>query len=272
MNVITEGLGVILTGLLSAFPRFLIGILILLVGTYVIRVLLNMMRSRMEKRDVEKSLRGFLISLVRFCLYTILLLTVVGTMGFNIAGFAAIFASAGIAIGLALQGSLSNFAGGVLILLFKPFKVGDYISNSSNTEGTVEQIDLLYTTLITATGLRVFSPNGTLANSVITNYSEIVSRRYDFVVSIAYNEDIEKAKTVLIEALSQHKDILKDPGVTVFVNKLNDSGVDLNVRIWMGKAEYWSTVYQVQELAKNALEKANVEIPFNQLEVKIVNK
>lgn len=272
MNVINQGLSVIMQELLGALPRFLIGMVILSVGAYLIRVILRILRNRLEKRDVEKSLRGFLVSLVKFCLYIILLLTVVGTMGFNIAGFAAIFASAGVAIGLALQGSLSNFAGGILILLFKPFKVGDYISNSSNTEGTVEQIDLLYTTLLTATGLRVFSPNGTLANSVITNYSEIVSRRHDFIVSISYSEDIERAKTVLCDALSKHPAILKDPAVFVFVNKLNESGVDLNVRTWMGKADYWDTVYQVQQLAKQALEQANVEIPFNQLDVNIVNK
>lgn len=271
MNDLTAGLNALLTGLLGAVPRIVLSLVILSVGVYLIKVILKMVSKRFEKRDVERSLRGFLLSVIRAILYILLIVTVVGTMGIPTTIFAAMFASAGLAIGLALQGSLSNFAGGVLILLFKPFKVGDYISTNSSTEGTVEQIDLLYTTLTSSTGLKIVSPNGPLANAVVTNYSDITSRRYDFVVGVAYDADIKQAKEVILDALAKDSSVLKDPGASVFVTNLGDNSVDLNVRAWMNKADYWDTVFRIQQTVKVALDQANIEIPFPQRDLHIIS-
>lgn len=269
MENFNDGLQQLLSVVIKALPQIVIGILIFVIGGIVIKKMLNVMRHRFEKRDMEKSLRGFLLSIINVILYILLALTAASTMGIQISSFLAIFASAGLAIGLALQGSLSNFAGGVLILLFKPFKVGDYISNPSGTEGTVDKIDLLYTTLTGPTGLKIFSPNGTLANSVITNYTEIVSRRYDFVVGISYDANIKDAQTAILSALAKHGAVEQDPKPLVYVNSLADSSVNLNVRIWMQRANYWNTVYEIQQLIKNTLDDANIEIPFPQSDIHI---
>lgn len=271
MEIVLQGLEKMLESMWQAIPKILLGLVILGIGSYLVKLVLKLIRRRLEKRDVELSLRGFLLSVVKATLYIILLIIVAATMGFQVAGIATIFASAGLAIGLALQGSLSNFAGGVLVLLFKPFKVGDYISNPSGTEGTVERIDLLYTTLTGPTGLKIFSPNGPLANSVITNYSEITSRRHDFVVGIGYNENIKEAQTIILNALAKHKAVLQMPAPLVFVSLLGDSSVDLNVRTWIGKADYWNTVYEIQQVVKVALDEANIEIPFPQRDLHIVS-
>ncbi|MBB1150641.1 mechanosensitive ion channel family protein [Myroides sp. NP-2] len=271
MEMLWNGLEQMLDSMWHAIPKIILGLVILGVGSYLVKLVLKVIRRRLEKRDVELSLRGFLLSVVKATLYIILLIVVAATMGFQVAGIATIFASAGLAIGLALQGSLSNFAGGVLVLLFKPFKVGDYISNPSGTEGTVERIDLLYTTLTGPTGLKIFSPNGPLANSVITNYSEITSRRHDFVVGIGYNENIKEAQNVIFAALAKHKAVLQSPEPIVFVSNLGDSSVDLNVRTWIGKADYWNTVFEIQQIIKVALDEANIEIPFPQRDLHIVS-
>ncbi|MFD0700534.1 mechanosensitive ion channel family protein [Myroides pelagicus] len=271
MEKISLGAEAFMETALKAFPQVAVGLLILIVGTYVIKLILNTLRNRFEKKNLEKSLSGFLLSMIKAILYILLLITVATKMGIEMTVFTAMFASAGLAIGLALQGSLSNFAGGVLILLFKPFKVGDYISNTGNTEGTVERIDLLYTTLTTAAGLKVFSPNGPLANSVITNYSEIKSRRYDFVVGISYNANIKEAKEVLLKALNAHPAILDTPAPNIFVNSLADSSVNLNVRVWIGNDDFWNVVFEVQQLVKEALDEANIEIPFPQRDIHIVS-
>ncbi|EHQ42290.1 mechanosensitive ion channel family protein [Myroides odoratus] len=271
MEIVLQGLEKMLESMWQAVPKILLGLVILGIGSYLVKLVLKLIRRRLEKRDVELSLRGFLLSVVKATLYIILLIIVAATMGFQVAGIATIFASAGLAIGLALQGSLSNFAGGVLVLLFKPFKVGDYISNPSGTEGTVERIDLLYTTLTSATGLKIFSPNGPLANSVITNYSEITSRRYDFIVGINYSDNIKEVQTIILGALAKHQAVLQTPEPIVFVTNLGESSVDLNVRMWIGKADYWNTVYEIQQVVIGALDQANIEIPFPQRELHIVS-
>ncbi|WP_410881032.1 mechanosensitive ion channel family protein [Myroides sp. DW712] len=271
MEIILNGLEQMLDSLWHAIPKIILGFVFLGIGSYLIKLILKMVRRRLEKREVELSVRGFLISVVKATLYLVLLVIVAATMGFQVAGIATIFASAGLAVGLALQGSLSNFAGGVLVLLFKPFKVGDYISNPSGTEGTVERIDLLYTTLTGPTGLKIFSPNGPLANSVITNYSEITSRRHDFIVGISYNQNIKVAQQVIFDALAKHKAVLKTPAPLVFVTHLGESSVDLNVRTWIDKGDYWDTAYEIQEIIKMALDEANIEIPFPQRDLHIVS-
>ncbi|EHO05253.1 mechanosensitive ion channel family protein [Myroides odoratimimus] len=271
MEKFAGGIENMITNTLGALPKIGVGILILVIGSFIVKAILKGLGRRFEKRDMEKSLRGFLLSIIKVVLYILLILTAASTMGIQTTSFLTIFASAGLAIGLALQGSLSNFAGGVLILLFKPFKVGDYVSNTSGTEGTIDKIDLLYTTLTGPTGLKIFSPNGPLANSVITNYSDISSRRYDFVVGISYDTNIKTAQNVIQEALAKHKEVKQDPKPIIFVNSLADSSVNLNVRVWMDKANYWDTVFVIQQIVKNALDNANIEIPFPQRDIHVIS-
>ncbi|MDM1528638.1 mechanosensitive ion channel family protein [Myroides odoratimimus] len=271
MEKFAGGIENMITNTLGALPKIGVGILILVIGSFIVKAILKGLGRRFEKRDMEKSLRGFLLSIIKVVLYILLILTAASTMGIQTTSFLTIFASAGLAIGLALQGSLSNFAGGVLILLFKPFKVGDYVSNTSGTEGTIDKIDLLYTTLTGPTGLKIFSPNGPLVNSVITNYSDISSRRYDFVVGISYDTNIKTAQNVIQEALAKHKEVKQDPKPIIFVNSLADSSVNLNVRVWMDKANYWDTVFAIQQIVKNALDDANIEIPFPQRDIHVIS-
>ena len=271
MESIWNSLEQFIDTILHALPRFVVGLIVIVVGFYLTSFIISALGRRFEKRDIDKSLRGFLLSMIRVGLYVLLYVIASGIMGFTSISFTAVMASAGLAIGLALQGSLSNFAGGVLILVFKPFKVGDYISNPSNTEGTVERIDLLYTTLTTSTGLKVFSPNGQLANSVITNYTEITKRRYDFVVGISYDANIKVAQEIILAALAKHSEVLKDPAPTVFVTNLADSSVNLNVRMWMARDNYWNTVYAIQQEIKVALDQGNIEIPFPQTDLHIIS-
>ncbi|MHC5354790.1 mechanosensitive ion channel family protein [Myroides sp. LJL115] len=270
MEKLTSGISILVDAIFSAIPRIAISLVLLFAGLYAVKVLLGVISRRFEKRQLEKSLRGFLLSSIRVVLYFLLLITVASTMGIQTTIFTAMFASAGLAIGLGLQGSLTNFAGGVLILLFKPFKVGDYIGANGGPEGTVEKIDLLYTTLTSATGLRIISPNGPLANTVVTNYSEITSRRYDFIVGIGYECNIKDAQDIIKAALAKDVSVLKDPAPLVFVTNLADSSVELNVRIWTNKADYWNTVYRVQQDVKIALDNGNINIPFPQRELHIL--
>lgn len=271
MNKILDSLGKFADSLLDAMPKYITGIIVLIAGVYIIRILLRIMARRFDKRDLDKSLRGFLLSLINIVLYIALIVLVIGIMGFKSMSLTAIFGAAGLTVGLALQGSLSNFAGGVLILLFRPFKVGDYITNPSGTVGTVEKIDLLYTTLTNDDGLKIFSPNGALANSVITNYTEISVRRFSFVIGISYDSNIKTAQKIILDTLAKNENVLKSPAPLVFVKNLAASSVDLSIIIWMNKNVYWDTVFKIQQVVKDALDEANIEIPFPQTDLHIVS-
>lgn len=271
MEKIILSLKKFLDALMMALPKYITGLIILIVGFYVIKFIVAIIARRFAKREVDPSLRGFLLSLIRITLYVILFVIVIGIMGFQSLSLTAIFGAAGLTVGLALQGSLSNFAGGVLILLFRPFRVGDYISNSAGTTGTVEKIDLLYTTLKNDDGLKVFSPNGALANSVITNYSVIMSRRFSFTVGISYNANIKDAQGVIMKTIAGCEAVLKDPAPLVFVKNLGESSVDLSIVMWIGKESYWDTVFKIQQMVKDALDDAGIEIPFPQTDLHIVS-
>ncbi|WP_430614952.1 mechanosensitive ion channel family protein [Flavobacterium sp. JP2137] len=272
MEKIQLGLGHIIESILISLPKIAIGLAILVGGSYAIKLILRFVRSRFERRKVDVSLRGFLISLLRIALYIVLIITVASTMGIQTTSFVAIFGAAGLGVGLALQGSLSNLAGGVLILMFKPFKVGDYISNSAGTAGTVERIDILYTSLRTADGISVYSPNGTLANSVISNFTNISQRRFDFTVGISYGANIKEAREIIMEALMNDGRVMATPKPDIFVKELGDSAVDMTVRGWTVPADYWQVVYDIQEKVKVALDQRQIEIPFPQRDLHIIKE
>lgn len=257
--------------LIDAIPDIVKAILFLIVGLFIIRTVLKIVKNRFEKRNVDVSLRGFLLSIIKFVLYALLILSVAGNLGFETTAILGALSGLVLAVGLALQGSLANFAGGVLILLFRPFEVGDYIENSSGTDGTVDQIDLLYTSLTTAQGIKVFSPNGALANSVIRNFSKITNRRFEYLVGISYEDNIQTAQKVILDILNNDPRVIKEPAPDVFVSELADSSVNLTIRAWASKDTYWAARNSLQQDIKVALDKAGINIPFPQQEMRIIS-
>ncbi|WCM43443.1 mechanosensitive ion channel family protein [Flavobacterium sp. CBA20B-1] len=258
--------------LIDAIPEVVKAILFLIVGLFIIRTVLKIVKNRFEKRNVDVSLRGFLLSIIKFILYALLFLSVAANLGFQTTAILGALSGLVLAVGLALQGSLSNFAGGVLILLFRPFEVGDYIENSAGTDGTVDKIDLLYTTLTTAQGIKVFSPNGALANSVIRNFSKITNRRFEYLVGISYEDNIQTAQRVILDILNNDPRVIKEPAPDVFVSELADSSVNLTIRAWASKDDYWAARNSLQQEIKVALDKAGINIPFPQQEMRIIGE
>jgi small conductance mechanosensitive channel len=190
------------------------------------------------------------------------------TVGIKTTSFVAVLGTASLAVGLSLQGSLSNFAGGVLILMLKPFKVGDYIIDSSDgKEGTVTKIDLFYTTLITPDNKKTVIPNGSLSNTSLTNVTAFETRRVDFEIGISYSADISKAKSIIEETAKANELVLKDKEIFVFVSNLDSSQVTMGIRVWTNTSDYWTVKFELTEAVKKALDENNIEIPFNQLVV-----
>jgi len=212
------------------------------------------------------------MSVIKFILYAVLILTLIQTLGFESTAILGALSGLVIAVGLALQGSLSNFAGGVLILLFRPFEVGDYIENSAGTDGTVEKIDLLYTTLNNAQGIKVFSPNGALANSVIRNFSKISKRRIEFALTVSYSDNIQKVQQAIESKLAADSRVLQDPKPEIFVKELAASGVILTVRAWAGKADFGSLNFEIQDEIKNAIYEGGFSNPFAASPIRVINE
>lgn len=248
----------------------IIALLIFFVGKIIINWLLKVCNKFLEKAKVEISIRRFLKSLIRVGLYVILLIIICDRVGINTASFIAVLGTLGLTVGLALQGSLSNFAGGVLILLLKPFKVGDYIvDNGSGAEGNVDRIDLFYTKIITGDNRAVFIPNGALSNTTITNNTEFNTRRVDFVFGIAYESDIDKAKKIIYDIAKSDEKALPDKDVSVFVSSLDASQVAITLRVWCETDYYWDVKARVTEAVKKSFDANGIEIPFDQLQVHI---
>ncbi len=260
----------IIEAVAERIPSVIFGFLILFVGIYLIRLINKILHNRFEKRDVDPSLREFVASVLRFILYTMLVISVASTMGFKTTSFLAVLSAASLAIGLSLQGSLSNFAGGVLILLFKPFRVGDSIQTAAGANGVVEKIDILYTTLRTADGVAVFSPNGTLANSIITNFSDIQSRRIEYKIAISSKEDVKRVRNLILNLLNRDSRVLETPAPQVLLSELTPGAVNLLVQYWTAKADYSMAFYENQEAIRDDLNANNVMAPPPQNEIHIV--
>lgn len=252
-------------------PSILFAIVAYVVGKWLKTLINKAVKSMFVKRDVEPSLATFLQSFVNFLLTIILFIIVISILGVPTTSFVAILGAAGLAVGLALQGSLSNFAGGVLILAFKPFKIGDFIDNGNNA-GTVIKIDILHTTLKTPDNKIIIVPNGGLANGSITNFSREATRRVDFSVGIAYEADIKKAREVILSVLKNDERILKDPEPVVKLVNLGDSSLDLSARAWVNAADFWNVYFEDLEAIKEALDQANISIPFPQRDVHIISQ
>ncbi len=249
--------------------RVVLAGLAFLMGVQLIRLIRKILKKTLERSKADISAMNFIDSFVKFALYFLLVLTIASGLGVDAASILAIVGSAGVAIGLALQGSLSNLAGGVLILVLKPFRVGDYIEDSNKRAGIVESIDIFYTHLLTYDNIAIVLPNGTLANGTITNYTQSELRRVIVPVSISYQADVKEARKVLLEALKEDPSVRKDKEMRVLVDALADSGVNLLVRCWVKQDDYWETKWRLTELVKDTLDEAGISIPFPQLDVHI---
>jgi small conductance mechanosensitive channel len=242
-------------------PKLLLAIVIWLAGIWVIKTILKVLRKSLEKGDYDISLKKFLLNLTNWALKIVLIIVVLGTLGVETTSFAAILAATGLAIGLALQGSLANFAGGVLIMLFKPMKIGDLIEAQGEI-GVVKEIEIFTTRLIGLSNKEIIIPNGALSNGNIINYTTQGTRRVDLVFGVSYDADIKQAKDLLINLLLSHPKILKEPVPSVNVIELADSSVNFAVRPWCKSDDYWAVYFEITESAKEALDAAGIEIPY----------
>ncbi len=247
--------------------RVLLALVVFFVGVQLIKLIRRILRKSFERRNVDIGVTRFLDSCVKAVLYILLLFMIASSFGLDATSVVALVGSAGVAIGLAVQGSLSNFAGGVLILLLHPFKTGDYIRDGVGNEGTVEEVQLFYTRLITPDRHMVVVPNGTLANGNILNMSTVDNRRMNIKVGISYDADIRKAKEVLQQVLEQDSGVLQDQEKIVFVDELADSSVILNLRCYSSNEIFWETKWRLTENVKYALDEAGISIPFPQMDV-----
>lgn len=248
--------------------RVLLAVLCFLIGMQLIKLVRRILKKSLHRAHADIGVIQFLDSLTKVVLYLVLIFFITSGFGLDATSIVALLGSAGVAIGLAVQGSLSNFAGGVLILLLKPFKVGDYIKEDGNgNEGTVSEIQLFYTKLRTFDNKTIILPNGTLANTSMTNVTEAKIRRLDISVGISYDSDIKKAREVLLAMLKQDEAPLKDQVMRVYVDALADSSVNLGIQCWVAQEDYWEAKWRLTENTKEVLDRAGIQIPFPQITV-----
>jgi len=249
-------------------PKILLALLTLFIGLQVVKIITNLFKKSLDRRDTDTTVKNFLVSLISIALKAAIIISVASIVGIKTTSFVAVLGAAGLAVGLALQGSLSNFAGGVLILIFRPFKVGDFIDGGGHA-GVVRDIQIFNTILKTPDNKTIVIPNGGLANSSIVNYSIESQRRVDMVFGIGYNDDIAKAKEVLNQLIANDERILKEEGKKPFlaVSELADSSVNFVMRVWVNAKDYWGVFFDMQENVKLTFDKENISIPYPQQEV-----
>ncbi|PLW80017.1 mechanosensitive ion channel protein MscS [Candidatus Woesearchaeota archaeon] len=247
-------------------PKVILAIITLIIGLWIIRLLTKGMGKGLTRKKVEPTLKGFLLSLTNALLKVILFIAIIGMLGVETASFVAVLAAMGFAVGLALQGSLSNFAGGVLILLFRPIAKGEFIT-AQGESGTVEAIQIFTTTLLTPDNKTIIIPNGALANGNITNFSREKRRRVDLVFGIGYDDNMKDAKKILTDIVSKHKKVLKDPEPFIRVAELGDNSVNFKVRAWVESADYWGVYFDITESVKEEFDKKGIGIPYPQMDV-----
>ena len=242
-------------------PKIIGAILIWVIGSWVIKMMLKGLKKVLNKGDYDESLKKFLLNLLKWALKIVLIIVVLGTVGVETTSFAAVIAAAGLAIGMALQGSLGNFAGGVLLMIFKPIKIGDLIEAQGEL-GVVKEIEIFTTKLLTPTNKEVIIPNGALSNGNIVNYSSEGQLRVDLTFGVGYDSDIKQTKEVLMKVLTSNPKVLQDPAPSVNVSELADSSVNFAVRPWCTVADYWDVYFETHENVKIELDKAGIEIPY----------
>lgn len=254
--------------LVDYLGRILLAAIIWFVGKKVIRLILDLTERRLNKIHVDESLHSFLAPLIRMGLKIVLILTVAATVGIEITTFAAVIGAVSFAIGLAFQGSLSNFAGGILILVLKPFKVGDFIE-ASGFSGTVREIQVFYTILQTPDNQKVIIPNTDLSNSSAINYSAYDTRRANVKLTISFESDVQAAKDAIRKVAENNPLVLETPAPAVFVTGFGEHGLNLSARVWAKRTEYWPMYFSFVEQVNEAFDQAGVEVPYHQLDVRV---
>lgn len=252
-------------------PKIVLAIILIIAGIWLIKAVVKIIENIMEKKEVDTSLGKFLSKLISITLNVALIISIASTIGIETTSFVAVLGAAGLAIGLALQGSLSNFAGGVLILLNKPFKVGDFIEGGGQM-GTVDNISIFYTVLKTPQNQVISIPNGGLANSSVVNYSTESTRRLDETWGIGYGDDIDKAKAVLKDIIENDERVIKENGYQIIVTELADSSVNLQTRVWATGADFWNLKFDMLETVKKRFDAEGISIPFPQWDVHLFDK
>jgi small conductance mechanosensitive channel len=250
--------------------KLIYAIIILLVGFWLCKVIIRWVNKLMEKKDVDITVRPFVKSIISILLKILVVITAASILGVGMSSFVAMIGAAGFAIGMALSGTLQNFAGGIIILILKPFKVGDYIEAQGHS-GTVEEIQLFNTYLNTPDNKVIILPNGGLANGSMINYSRKATRRVDFTFGIGYSDDIDKAKASILNVINTHESVLKDPEPFIAVSELADSSVNFAVRVWVKSADYWTVYFYMHEQVKKEFDNNNISIPFPQTDVHLHN-
>ncbi|MEZ5198432.1 MAG: mechanosensitive ion channel [Bacteroidales bacterium] len=251
--------------------KLLLALVTLIIGLWIIKLIIKGIGRSMEKKDVDPTLRQFLNSLLSMLLKVMLIISVISMLGVEMTSFVAILAAAGLAVGMALSGTLQNFAGGVMIVLFKPFKIGDFIDAQGYT-GMVKEIQIFNTILKTPDNKTIIIPNGGLSTSAMTNYSTEEQRRVDFTFGIGYGDDIDKAKKVIEGLIEKDSRVFADPAPFIAVSELADSSVNFVVRVWANAADYWGIYFDLTENVKKAFDKEGISIPFPQTDVHIYNE
>lgn len=251
---------------INAGKQILMATLVFVVGRFIISLLNRLVVRMLERRNIDISVKTFLKSLINILLTTLLVISVVSALGINTTSFAALLASAGVAIGMALSGNLQNFAGGLLILLFKPYKVGDWIETSAGS-GTVREIQIFHTLLTTADNKIIYIPNGTLSGNSITNYSRGEKRRIEWIVGIDYGESFEKAEQVITDLLKTDERILPDPAPFIALHALDSSSVNIVIRVWVENKDYWDVYFNINKQIYNTFNREQINFPYPQLTV-----
>ena len=246
--------------------KIALALVIYFIGKQLIKWIIRIMDKAFNRHKVEASLRSFLRSLVKALLMVMLVFAIVQTLGVNTSSFLALFASAGLAIGMALSGTLQNFAGGVVLLLLRPYKVGDYIE-AQGQAGTVESIGLFSTCLKTPDNQTIYVPNNSIATSIIDNYSQSETRRVDWTLSISYGDDVDVARREILAMLEADARVLKETAPVVFVSTLNSSSVDLSIRAWVKNSDYWGLYFDMNEKMYKELPSKGVNFPFPQMDI-----
>ncbi|MGB5333702.1 MAG: mechanosensitive ion channel domain-containing protein [Woeseiaceae bacterium] len=247
-----------------------VALIIFYVGRLVVSFVVRGLRKFMQKQNIEKTLETFVCNLVRVALLVVVVIAAISQLGIETTSFIAIFGAAGLAVGLALQGSLSNFASGVLIVLFRPYKVGDFIEGAG-VSGSVQHVHIMTTILKTGDNKQVIIPNSKIMGSIITNFSANATRRVDMVVGVSYNDDLDKVRSVIQELVAADDRILEEPACTIAVSALADSSVNFVVRPWVNTPDYWPVMFGLTEAIKKRFDKEGISIPFPQQDVHLYN-
>lgn len=271
LNDFQSFFGKFMDKIIGFLPSLIGAIIVLFVGVWICRLIRKFVRRLMIARSVDITIQNFVNELLRWVLYIILFLTVIQKVGVPVSSFLGALAAAGVAIGLALQGSLSNFAGGIMLLILKPFRIGDSIEVKGHL-GTVERIGMFYTTIIKFGNERVIIPNGPLFSDNIINYSQNPTRRDNIIVGIGYGSDLKKAKEILYSLTQSCPTALQDPAPVVYVNELADNSVNFTLRVWSKTEHYWDTHFFLIEQIKLTFDKEGIEIPFPQRDVHIISQ